>query len=307
VTSGLGLSAYIDVPTYQRAPNNQEIASLLGLNTTLTAPATGGTSNTLTVGASAGWATTPAWILDGPYSEVVTITGSADGTHVSLAAAVQFNHAAGVSISQAGTAGSLAEVILRASAWIEGHCQQGTSGGDHTLWALSRTERWGMPTVRAYIDRDAVVVVQPGHSPVSAVSALTIEFGQGQSLSLDVTQLELMTVGRTVEVPYLLGQPSVGAQLWLETAGLSRSRRQWANLTYMGGIPVGAVPYDVQQAAIWIVSELLSQRANPTGAAETQLGKRHTTHRQRGDAVGDSILVLRAQDALQPYKAEVWA
>lgn len=60
-------------------------------------------------------------------------------------------------------------------------------------------------------------------------------------------------------------------------------------------------------AAVWVVADLLSQRLNPTGAAEYQLGKRRVTQRQRGDLVGDSILLLRAHDALQPYRAEVWA
>jgi hypothetical protein len=52
---------------------------------------------------------------------------------------------------------------------------------------------------------------------------------------------------------------------------------------------------------------MLAQRLNPAGAAEVQLGKSTRIFRQRGDAVGDSILLLRAHDALQPYKNEVWA
>jgi hypothetical protein len=67
------------------------------------------------------------------------------------------------------------------------------------------------------------------------------------------------------------------------------------------------VPYDIQQAAIWVTADLLAQRLNPTGAAEVALGKRTHVFRQRGDAVGDSILLLRAHDALQPYKHEGWA
>jgi hypothetical protein len=34
MTVGLGLAAYLDVPTYLRAPHGQETASLLGMNTT---------------------------------------------------------------------------------------------------------------------------------------------------------------------------------------------------------------------------------------------------------------------------------
>ncbi|WIG60486.1 MAG: hypothetical protein OJF49_003234 [Ktedonobacterales bacterium] len=304
----LGLSAYIDVPTYLRSPVNQETVTLLGLNTTLSAGSTPAGTTALGVVSSTGWAVGTAWLLDGPYSEIVTITGSADGTHVTLAApGTQFAHGLGASISQAGTAGSLAETLLRASAWVENYCQQGTGGGDRSLYAVARTERWGMPSTRAYIDRDNVVAVMPGHFPVQSVSALSIEFGQGQSLSLDVSQLEEMTVGRMVEVPYLLaGGPTVGQQLFLDTVGLSRTRRQWAVLSYVGGITPGSIPYDVQQAAALIASEVLGQRRNPTGAAEYKLGKLDVVQRQRGDAVGDSILLLRARDLLQPYRSEVW-
>ncbi|MGE5335290.1 MAG: hypothetical protein ACM3N4_11360, partial [Nitrososphaerota archaeon] len=150
-----GMSAYLDVPGYLRAAANQETASLLGLNTTLggaTTLAAGAVS--LPVTASAGWAAGPLWLLDGPYSEVVQVTGSADSTHLTLAApGTLWPHAPGVSASQAGASGSLAEAILRASAWMEGYCQQGTSP-DRSLYAISRTEQWGMPGTRAWIDRD---------------------------------------------------------------------------------------------------------------------------------------------------------
>lgn|SRR5487761_2381684 len=308
-TPGLGLSAYIDVPTYQRAPHGQEIASLLGLNTTLGGGATPQAAGTtaLIVASSTGWSAGPAWLLDGPSSEVVTVTGSADGTHLTLTApGTAFAHASGVSISQAGAQGCLAEVILRASAWIENYCQQGTSGGDRSLFALTRTERWAMPTARAYLDRNATCTLLPGHFPVQSVSALVIEFGQGQTLSLDATQFELPTEGRLIQLPYLAqGALTVGAQLFLDTQGLSRWRLQWATITYVGGVTPGAVPYDLQQAAVWVVSDFLAQRQNPTGAAEIALGKRHVIQRQRGDLIGDSILLLRAHDALEPYRVEL--
>lgn len=183
MTTGLGLSAYIDVPAFLRAPANQETASLLGMNTTVGSSQPAGTT-ALQVASSTAWSAGLAWILDGPSSEVVTITGSADGTHVTLAApGTAFAHNAGVSISQAGSKGSLAETILRASAWIENYCQQGTAAGDRSLYALSRTERFGMPTVRAYIDSDTVLTVMPGHFPVQSVSAISIELGYGVARS----------------------------------------------------------------------------------------------------------------------------
>ncbi|HEY7975805.1 MAG TPA: hypothetical protein VID72_10710, partial [Ktedonobacterales bacterium] len=138
-----------------------------------------------------------------------------------------------------------------------------------------------------------------------------VEFGEGQSLTLDATQIELPSSARVLEIPYLLQSGvTLGAQLFLDTpgyGGLSRSLRQWATVTYVGGITAGAVPYDIEQAAVWMTSDLLSQRQNPTGAAEQSLGKRRLVQRQRGDLVGDSILLLRAHDALEAYRAGGWA
>src|SRR5215831_4496101 len=102
------ISAYIDVPTYLRAQTGQEAASLLGLNTTV-----GGGSSvpagtlSLPVVSSAGWLAGPLWLLDGPSSEVVQVTGAADATHLTLAGTAMA-HAPGVSASQAGAGGSLA-------------------------------------------------------------------------------------------------------------------------------------------------------------------------------------------------------
>jgi hypothetical protein len=84
------------------------------------------------------------WLLDGRRSEVAQVTGSADSTHLTLAApGTRWPHAPGISVSQAGAAGSLAETILWARAWMEGYCQQGTAA-DRSLYALVRTQQWGM-------------------------------------------------------------------------------------------------------------------------------------------------------------------
>ena len=307
MSATLGASAYVDVPTYLRAATNQETASLLGLNTIIggTSAAPAGTTNLL-VAASAGWVAGPLWLLDGPYSEVAPVTAAPDGTHLTLAApGTQFAHAPGVSASQAGASGALAEILLRAGGWIEGYCQQGASTSDRSLFAASRSERWGMPSARAALDRDGVLLLRPGHFPIQSVTALAVELGQGNTLSFDVTQIELPSGGRLIEIPYLLlaGTPTPGQQLVLETFGLSRARRQWVTLTYTGGVTPGAVPYDLQQAAIWVASDLLAQRRNPSGAAVVHQGKFELQARLRGDATDDSILLSHAKAALEPYRA----
>ena len=297
------ISAYLDVPGYLRSAANQETASLLGLSTTTAGSQPAGATS-LAVASSSGWASGPAWLLDGPSSEQVQVTGSADGTHLTLAApGTALAHGAGVSISQGGTGGALAELILRASAWIESYCRQGTIATDRSLYAATRTERWSMPTSRAYLDRDSVLVVRPSHFPIASLSTLSIEFGQGQSLSFDTTQVELASAGRLIQLPYLLAaSPAPGQQLLLESAGLSRARRQWAVISYVAGLTSGALPYDIQLACSLIVSDLLALRQNPGGVAEVRLGKKALVAHQRGDRTADSLLMRRAKDALEPYK-----
>ena len=140
MTTTLGASAYLDIPAYLSAATNLETASLLGLNTTLGGSATlaaGATS--LPVASSTGWSAGPLWLLDGPFSEVCQVTASADGTHLTLAApGTRFAHAPGVSASQGGSSGSLANAILRASAWIENYCRQGTGATDRSLFVAAR-------------------------------------------------------------------------------------------------------------------------------------------------------------------------
>ena len=290
-------SAYLDVPGYLRAATNQETASLLGLNTTLggaTILAAGAVS--LPVAASAGWVAGPIWLLDGPWSEVAQVTGLADSTHLTLAApGTIWPHAPGISVSQAGAAGSLAETILRASAWMEGYCQQGTAG-DRSLYALSRTEQWGMPGSRAWIDRDVIAVVRPGHFPVQSVSALTLDQGEAGAFALDVAQVRLPSDGRLIEVPLLSGIDPLLA--------LSRSLRTWISVSYVGGVTLGAQPYDLAQACVWITSELLAERRNPSGAARIRQGKFELQARPWGDRSGDSTLLLQAKAALEPYRAQ---
>ncbi len=290
-------SAYLDVPGYLRAATNQETASLLGLNTALggaTTLAAGAVS--LPVASSSGWAAGSLWLLDGPWSEVAQVTGSADSTHLTLAApGTRWPHAPGISVSQAGVAGSLAETILRASAWLEGYCQQGTTA-DRSLYALSRTEQWGMPGARAWIDRDVIAVVRPGHFPVQSVSALTLDQGEVGSSALDVAQARLPADGRLIEVPLLAGLDPL--------LTLSRSRRAWISVTYTGGVMPDAPLYDLAQACVWITSELLAERRNPSGAARVRQGKFELQARPWGDRSGDSTLLLQAKAALEPYRAQ---
>ncbi|HEX6818440.1 MAG TPA: hypothetical protein VF120_08700 [Ktedonobacterales bacterium] len=213
-----------------------------------------------------------------------------------------FAHAAGVSASQAGASVSLADAILRASAWMENYCRQGTPTGDRSLYAISRTERWGMPGTRAWLDGDAVLAVRPGHFPVQSVASVSVTLLDATALSLDVSQSQVASSGRLIEQPLTL---TAFTALPVVPSGplLSRSRRAWVSVAYTGGVSPGSLPYDMAQACVWATSELLGERRNPWGAASVRQGKFALEARLRGDTTGDSILLLQAKAALELYRA----
>lgn len=297
------INTYLDIGDVLRAPINQETASLLGLNATLTAAVSPG-ALTLTVTSSSGWMAGPAWLLDGPYSEVAQVTGAPNGTSLTLATpGIAYAHAAGVSVSQAGTAGALAETIMRASAWMENYCRQGTPS-DRSLFALARVERLGMPTPRAWLEPDGTLVVRASHFPIQSVTALSVETAPGSALALDTTQIEAPSMGRLLEVPAsaLIGASGGGSTL---SPALTRSGRAWLSLSYTGGPAMpGATPYGLRQACLWVVSDMLAQRRNPTGAAAVRMGSFELQARPRADPTADSILLAQAKSALQVYRAE---
>ena len=153
-----------------------------------------------------------------------------------------------------------------------------------------------MPGARAWIDRDVIAVVRPGHFPVQSVSALTLDQGEVGSSALDVSQVRLPADGRLIEVPLLAGVDPL--------LTLSRSRRAWISVTYSGGVMPDAPLYDLAQACVWITSELLAERRNPSGAARIRQGKFELQARPWGDRSGDSTLLLQAKAALEPYRAQ---
>jgi hypothetical protein len=209
-------------------------------------------------------------------------------------------HMAGVSVSQAGPAGALAETLLRASAWVENYCRQGTPG-DRSLFALPRVERWALPGPHAWLEPDGALVARPGRFPVQAVTAVSVETAPGAALALDVTQIELPSDGRLIEVPAAaVGGASAGS------LALTRGARAWLSLNYTGGPATpGVTPYDLRQACIWVASDLLAQRRNPSGAAVVRMGGFELQARPRTDPTGDSLLLLRAKAALQAYRVEL--
>jgi hypothetical protein len=156
-------------------------------------------------------------------------------------------------------------------------------------------ERWALPGPRAWREPDGGLTVRPAHFPTQTVSSLTVETSPGASVALDVTQLELTASGTLIEAP-VAALASVIAP--------ASSTRAWVTLGYTGGVPPGAVPGELRQALVWIVSDLLALRRNPSGAAAVRMGRFELQARPREDPSGDSLLLIQAKAALQPWRME---
>ncbi len=301
------MSCYLDVPTFARGAPGVETASLVGGASTLaTSFASGVTAITVSSGAS--FAAGPAWICDGPNSELVAIA-SVSGAVLTLAAGLGASHAAGVSIATPGVAGALADVLARASSWVESYCGQGRPGAatDPTLFALARVETLRLPGPMAALDPSGVLTVRPPHFPVQTVSALALDWGQGVTWSLDPTQIKLPSFARSFDVPAPLPLPgslpgAPGLPRTWETLIRGRAGPLWVNLTYVAGLPAASLPWDFVQAVAWVACHLLGVRENPTGAAERHIGKKQLINRQRGDRDDTSFWLASARTALEPYR-----
>lgn len=300
-------SCYVDAPTFVRGAMGVETASLLGGNSALaTAVLVGATSLTISDGTS--FVPGPAWIFDGPNTEVVTII-VVSGATLTVSAPMLAAHAAGVNVATGGTAGALGEILVRASGWVEGFCGHGRPGNasDALLFAMNRTERYRLPGPHAVIDPSGMLTLAPLHFPVQAVANLTLDWGNGQTWALDATQIELPESARCVNLPAPLPVMGTTGMLgalprgWSDVA-MQRAGPLWVVATYTGGLIAGALPGDFVQAVCWVACHLLGYRENPTGAAERRLGKKVLVSRLRGDLMDASMLLTDAKAILRVYR-----
>jgi hypothetical protein len=303
-------SAYLDISDYvANATASIETASTLAGNTTLSALAALGATS-LQVGSTAGFAssgTFTAWILDGANSERV-VASVTDATHLAVPAGTAAQHASGVSVSSAGALGCLADSIARASAWIESHCRMGPDGGDGGLWQKSRTETYSGPSMRAAIDVDQTLLLRPYFWPVASVASMSIRFLDGVATALSLTNLTLPDGARTIALPYAqLLNTAPPAAPWYGV-GFPRERDFWLTLTYTAGpIPgtsLSGVPFDIRQACMLKVSDLLARRLNPLGASHWRRGDVSYGFGGRGAQNLQSIHEIEACALLEQYTSK---
>lgn len=304
-------SVYTDVEDVLTNGTMQiETASLVGGHSTLgSACVAGATSLAAVSGAGAGFAGTfQLWILDGPNSEAIAGCTVSTNTITVPSPGTTYAHAAGVSLSSPGTAGTLAAIIRSASADVDTFCKQGPDGGsERTLWQKSRTETLSGPSSqRLAIDRDGTLKLHPYRFPVASVASLTLQVGAQTASTIDLTYLVLADNAELIRIPsaQTLGTPPPTTNWMLSR--FPRSVGLYATLTYTAGPIVGStldgVPGDIREATTMLVMDRLGFRQNPSGAAMVRRGDTTIEARLRGDTSGKSILRMYAEEKLGPYQ-----
>lgn len=286
------MNLYITPIEYTRAPTGQETASLIGnllrLSNATSAGATSLPVSALTVALAVGDVVT---IFDGSNSEVVVVTASAQTGASSVATeATAYAHTAGTVICSDGVLGSLSQSIEVASDTLESICQQ-------SLLQQSYTETYTLRTMDATVTSDNILSIRPKHFPVSAVSSLEVFVQNGTAVSMDATQAVIDARARLVTLPSARTN-GIGTAL---NTSIGQQTPGYVTMGYTAGFAYAQLPMSIKQAAIWLTSDALSDRLNPTGAADLQTGQRHASTYLRGDLSGQSALYKRAVERLMPY------
>jgi hypothetical protein len=296
------MNTYTDPYAYLRAATGHDTSTVIANLTRIASTASiGATSITLQA------ATTTAlgeydqvYIFDGSNSEIVTMTPAttnAGATSLTVSP-TQYAHNAGVAICTDGTMGSLAAMIFTASSQIEEYCRQ------PLLQASYGDEKLPLRSMRAAVTRDYTLMIRPKRFPVTAISAASLILRGPATIALDVSQADIDADAQLVT--FLQIQTSSGSNdgnTFFATRPVALPMTPgYAQLSYTAGYAYAALPTEIRQACIWFVSDLLSDRRNPTGAAELRLGDINMVTRWRGDTTDRSTLAMRAYEMLDPYR-----
>jgi hypothetical protein len=283
---------YTDPFQYRRAPTGLESDTLLGNLTRLSGSiALGATSLPVSPATTIYLAVDDQiTIFDGANSEVVTVTtATVTGSSTILVSATLAAHASKVVICSNGTLGSLADMIVDASAWLENICQQ-------PRWQATFTEQLRAPSMRAAVDVNGAIVIRPRRFPIVSVSSISYQTDPTNVVPLSTAYVTLEQ--QLITLPVLAATGGTQGNMALLSRPVSRQTQIWYNITYIAGYAPGTIPGHVTEAGMCLVSALLADRQNPTGGAEVQMGKRHLVAYLRGDQSGKVGLIKRAESLL---------
>lgn len=299
------VNTYITPFEYKRAATGgsaQEVASLLGNLLRLSSGVSiAATSLPVTPNTTVNLAVNdPIWIFDGASSEMTTVTSTTGSGASSIpVTALAYAHSSGTVISSDGTNGSLGEDIVIASTNLESICRQ-------PLLQATYTEELQLRTMAASINSDGKLAIRPRHFPVQSISALSMGSDVSTLLTYDATQAIIPSNQRRITIPTLLSSGGSSSNSLVNILPpFNQTSAGYIQFTYVAGFAYALLLWDIKQACILLTSEVLSDRLNPTGAADLQLGKRHAAAYMRGDTSGESMFFKRAVTLLVPYTRTV--
>ena len=295
-------NAYIDPVVYLRTPTGQETATLLGNVVRLTgATLVGATTLPITpLTGSALQAGDIVTIFDFGNSETVIVGAFTPkgATSIPVSGGTLFAHGATVVVASDGGYGSLAQTILDACAELEDICHQPLALGTYT-------DTHDLQSMRASITQDGQLVVRPYVAPVQSVTSIAATYTNYSAVPVqyDLSSAKITNHGKIVE---LLGLATSGNEQGYPVYPVLPSMNGYSptgtlDITYTAGYTQAAFPGALREAAILLVSDLLSQRLNPAGYASSAMSKTRTDAVLRGDLSGESLLYKRAVKKATPY------
>jgi hypothetical protein len=294
------MNLYATVFDIQRNPTGLELGSLIGnvarLSSAVIVGATSLSVMPITTVALA--INDRITIFDGSSSEVVSVasTVAIGQASIPLLVGTQYAHVQYTALCSDGVMGSLADQVVDASAELENYLQQ-------SLFQATYTETLRMPSMRASIDNEGLLVFRPRHFPVMADTGISIARSNAQTLTYDASQAIIDGGQQVVSVPWLV-VGSGGGSTYSIMPTISRSASLYLTITYTAGYPAASMPGDVREACVLLTCDILAKRLNPLGAADIQSGDRRVSSVLRGDNSGESLLFKRAAKILDTYSIQ---
>lgn len=272
-------STYIDIFAFLRATTGLETASLTGNKGRLSSAVVAGAISLpiipqLTVSLNMFDQIT---IFDGGNSEVCQVGADTPaGTSIPLLQPLQSNHAQYTTFCTDGVLGSLADMIVNASGWIEYVCQQSLFPQTYT------NETLDIPSLSASIDNQGMLNFAPRHFPVTAETGITVKSNNQNTIDFDASQIIIDSAKQMVSVPWLSVVGS-NTSTWQSAPPYSRQQNLFLLVDYTAGW--NPIPPDIHDVAILRTSALLARRMNPSGAVDVVMGKRKQSFLTREGAV----------------------
>lgn len=156
---------------------------------------------------------------------------------------------------------------------------------------------------QAYISSQGDLVIYPVKLPIISVSAIAL-FKGATTISLNLldgagrNKFNVDYMARSLTFPFseitLQGTP-----IFTNFYSL-RGTQFYTKMSYRGGFEAYQIPFDIQQATIYYMREILARQYNPTGAVELRQGGLSFKYSMNGENKSD--LVRDAERLLNPYR-----